>query len=330
MKNSTVIRIGLLVVAAIVGGYLWYLGNERAGMARLEQTTDFRYEEGARRASANRATLEQGKDLITLTGNARSSDPTGSVRADVLTLNQKSGDFAAEGSVTTSREPDSKGKSSSMLSTQAPLQGSANRMTSTNEGKRIHYEGSAKVWQGANRVEGERIDLDNQSGRMEAHGKVVTQVYDKKKAKGSSGLTVVRAPDLVYNRDTRVAHYTGGVALERPGTSVLTVDSRELQAFLSDSDSDSSIEKLVADGAVKIVSTAAAQGSKSKRIRTATSEHADYDTAAQVVILTGGRPFFADSLKGNSSGQKMTWDIKNDIRTVEGEEGRQAQSTLKR
>ena len=40
-------------------------------LARLEQKTDFRYEEGARRATADHATLEQAKDLITLEGSAR-------------------------------------------------------------------------------------------------------------------------------------------------------------------------------------------------------------------------------------------------------------------
>jgi lipopolysaccharide export system protein LptA len=271
--------------------------------------------------------------LVTLNGNARSSEPTGSVRADTLMLYQKSGDFTAEGHVATSREPERKGKSSSnsaMLSTDAPMQASADRMTSSNEGKVVHYEGSAKAWQGANRVEGDRIDLDNQRGIMEAHGKVVTQIYDQKKSAGSSGLTKVQAPDLVYTRDTRVAHYTGGVALERPGAKPLNVNSRELTAFLSDSNSDSSLDRAVADGNVKIVSETAVPNSKTKRLRTATSEHAEYNAKDQQVILTGGRPLLVDSLKGRSQGEKVTFWINDDRVLVEGEERGPVKTTIKR
>jgi lipopolysaccharide export system protein LptA len=67
-------------------------------MTRLEQKTDFRYEEGVRRATATRAVLEQPKDLMTLDGAARVWDPTGSVTADHMVVQQKSGDFTAEGS----------------------------------------------------------------------------------------------------------------------------------------------------------------------------------------------------------------------------------------
>ncbi len=297
-------------------------------LTRLEQTTDFRYEEGMRRASANRAVLEQSKDLITLTGNARSSDPTGSVHADTMTLNQKTGDFTAQGNVSSSREPDRKGGSSSMLSADLPLQASAAGMTSTNQGQQLRYEGFAKAWQGANRVQADRIEIDHQRGIMEAHGQVVTQLYDKKKPAGSQGLTVVQAADLVYTRATRLAHYTGGVVLERPGPDALTVDARELHAFLSESGSDSSLDRAVAQGAVKIVSTATVPSSKSKRIRTATSEHADYDAAAQRVILTGGQPLLVDNLKGNTRGQKLTWWVNDDRLLVEGEEGRPAKSRI--
>ena len=45
--------------------------------------------------------------------------------------------------------------------------------------------------------------------------------------------TVVRAPDLVYTDETRLAHYQGGAAMVRPG---LTVNGKELKAFLKTSD----------------------------------------------------------------------------------------------
>ena len=143
-------------------------------LARLEQKTDFRYEEGTRRATADRATLEQAKDLITLEGSARASDPTGSAAADRLVMNQKSGDFVADGRVATTRLPDQKASSSALLSGAEVMQGRAQHMTSAENNQKLHYEGSAVVWQGANRVEADRIDIDRTRQVFEAHGKVVS------------------------------------------------------------------------------------------------------------------------------------------------------------
>ena len=232
-------------------------------MVRLEQTTNFQYEEGDRRARGDKATLDQSKDLMTLDGSARILDPTGSVNADRIVMNQKSGDYTADGHVSSTRQPDRKGASSAMLSNDEVMQAVADKMISTGDNKHIRYEGHARAWQGANRVDADRIEIDRDRRVMEAHGKVVSQFADKsqrekdkdKKSKSKAPaapiFTVVRATDLVYTEETRVAVYQGGVVLTRPA---LTVNSRELQAFLKPADSDSSLDKAFADGAVKIVS----------------------------------------------------------------------------
>jgi len=263
-------------------------------MTRLEQKTDFRYEEGVRRATADRATLEQAKDVITLEGSARTSDPTGTAAAERLVLNQKTGDFVADGRVATTRLPDQKPSSSSSLLSDAELmQGRAQHMTSAEKNQKLHYEGNAVVWQGVNRVEADRIDIDRARQVFEAHGKVVSQFSDKsadksdgKKADAGKPaaaavpvFTVVRAPDLIYSDDTRLAHYQGGAAMVRPG---LVVNGKELKAYLNDRDADTSLNHAFADGAVKIVSTA------EKRTRTGTGEHGEYYAAEQKVILKGG------------------------------------------
>jgi lipopolysaccharide export system protein LptA len=311
-------------------------------MVRLEQTTNFQYEEGDRRARGDRATLDQSKDLMTLDGSARTWDPTGSVNADRILLNQKSGDYTAEGRVSSTRQPDRKGTSSAMLSNEEVMQASADRMISSNDNKHIRYEGKARAWQGANRVDADRIEIDRDRRVMEAHGKVVSQFVDKAQQKAGSEspekgkaakakapaapiFTVVRAQDLVYTEETRVAVYTGGVALTRPG---LTVNSRDLQAFLKPADADSSLDKALADGAVKIVSVSGA--GKTTRTRTGTSEHGEYYTDDQKVILQKGQPLLVDSAKGNTTGQQLTLWINNDRLLVEGGEKKPAESTIRK
>src|SRR5579872_216821 len=66
-------------------------------IVKLEQNTDFRYEEGDRRAKSNRAVLDQPKNVIDLIGAARVWDPTGSTDSDHIVMNQQSGDFSADG-----------------------------------------------------------------------------------------------------------------------------------------------------------------------------------------------------------------------------------------
>jgi lipopolysaccharide export system protein LptA len=309
-------------------------------MVRLEQTTNFQYEEGDRRARGDKATLDQSKDLMTLDGSARILDPTGSVNADRIVMNQKSGDYTADGHVSSTRQPDRKGASSAMLSNDEVMQAVADKMISTGENKHIRYEGNARAWQGANRVDADRIEIDRDRRVMEAHGKVVSQFADKSqdktqeknpdkasksKAPAAPVFTVVRATDLVYTEDTRVAAYQGGVALTRPA---LTVNSRELKAFLKPADSDSSLDKAFADGAVKIVSIAT--NIKPARTRTGTSEHAEYYADEQKVILQKSQPLLVDSVKGNATGQQLTWWANNDRLLVEGEASKPAEGTIRK
>jgi lipopolysaccharide export system protein LptA len=310
-------------------------------LAKVEQKTDFAYREGERQARGDRAEMDQVKEQMTLDGSARFWDPSASVSADSIVLDQKTGDYTAEGRVATTRQPDKKGSSSAMLSNDEVLQARAQKLVSTGRNQKLHYEGKAVAWQGANRVEADKLDIDRQQRVMEAHGSpaspVVSQFLDrsgnssdngKAVAKGKatpSVFTVVRAPELHYKEESRLATYRGGVLLTRPG---LTVNSRELQAYLSDSSSDSSLDKAVADGAVKIVSVSA--DPKDKRTRTGTSEHADYFTKEQKVLLEGGAPLLVDSVKGRTTGRQLTWFANNDRLLVDGEEKKPAESTLRK
>src|SRR5260370_34937946 len=125
-----------------------------------------------------------------------------------------------------------------MLSHDEALQARAGRMVSTETNQKIHYEGDAVAWQGPSRVAADRLDIDRTLRTMEAHGRVVSQFVDKSKedapAKPAAPpvFTVVRAPDLAYAEEKRVAHYTGGVPLGRPGRNV---PGKEMRALLKDS-----------------------------------------------------------------------------------------------
>ncbi|MGA3185897.1 MAG: LPS export ABC transporter periplasmic protein LptC [Bryobacteraceae bacterium] len=298
-------------------------------MSHLDQKNDFKYDAGDRHARADHATLDQHTDMMTLEKGARVWDSTGSAAADRIVMNQKSGDFTADGHVASTRMPDPKGKSSAMLNTDEIMQARAQRMVSTDSNAKIHYEGNAVAWQGSNRVEAERLDIDRDDGTLAAHGKVVSQFVDKDKdkekdkdgkmvktkaAKTSTTapiFTVVHAPELFYTDETRIAVYKGGVLLQRPD---LTVTGTEVKAFLNAADADSSLNKTVADGAVKILSN----DTKRVKTRTGTSDHAEYYADDGKVILSGGRPLLIDSKEGKTQGDQLTWWANDDRLLVNG------------
>ena len=313
-------------------------------LARVDQKTDFRYQEGDRQARADSASLDQQKDVMTLVGKARLADPSGSTDADRIVIDQKSGDFTAEGRVASERQPDKNGKSSSMLDNDEIMEARAQRMLSTGHGadQKIHYEGNAVVWQGANRVSADRVEIDRKKHVMEAHGNVISQFVDKAKddqGKGSKAATGsaaaastiytrVKAPDLVYSDETRLAVYQGGVDLQRPG---MKVDSKELRAYLKDSSSDSSLDHAIADGAVKVVSSQPASRGKPARIRVSTSEHAEYYADEGKVVTNGGKPELVDSAKSESTtGQELTWWTNDDTFVVKGAVEEPAHSVIRK
>jgi lipopolysaccharide export system protein LptA len=340
---------------------------------KLEQYNDFRYEAGDRKARADHAFLDQPNNKIDLTGKARISDSNGSADADKILMDQKTGDFTAEGNVTSTHLPDKKdkttgdtldksaGKSKSkdksltkstdktkdkdsgkqdsgggMLDENEPLHARAKKMISTDNNNQVRYEGNAVLWQGANRLEGDVVEIDRYDGSLKAHGHVISQLLDKAKDDDDSAekdpkrpattppqrvFTIVKAPELSYDDNQRIAEYTGGAILQR---SNMDVKAKEIRAFLRNDSNDSSLDHAVADGQVLIHSPAPG------RMRDGTSDHVEYFVDQDKVVLTGGRPKFVDSLRGTTQGEKLTWFSKDDRLLVDGVEAQPAKSVLHR
>jgi lipopolysaccharide export system protein LptA len=253
----------------------------------MQQTGDFVYEEGDRKARASKATMDSDQSVILLEAAARVSDATGSTNADHIRLDQRSGDFTADGNVVSSRMPDpNPKKNSEMLSGDEPLQATARKMESKNHNRTIHYEGSVNMWQGANRIRADVVDIDRAGEKrtLVADGHVITDLWEEpkdeqKKKTATPVLTEVSAGHMVYTEADRLTHYTGGVLLNRPPG--MRVKSKELRAYLAEQGSDNRVEKAVADGDVEIFSTS------KDGTRNGNGQHAEYFTAEPKVILSG-------------------------------------------
>ena len=266
-------------------------------LSSMEQNGNFSYQEGNRKAHANKATLDQKQNVMTLDGGATVADATGTTSADHIRLDQKTDDFLAEGNVSSTRMPDKDQKSdSSMLSGDAPMNAQARKMESSNrkDSHRTRYEGGARVWQGANRISSEVIEIDRDKHSIVADGNVVTEAWqqpkdDQKKKTTAPVLTKVYAPHMTYTDQDRLAYYSGGVKLERPE---LHLKSKELHAWLADSKAESQLDKAFADGGVEI------SGSHHDNAYKGSSEHMEYYTGEQKVILNGGAPELVRSVTG--------------------------------
>ncbi len=314
-------------------------------MSSIDQSGEFTYDEDDRHARAAKATLDGDQNVIVLENSARMWDSTASTSADRIRLDQRTGDFTADGNVNSSQVPDKDQKrNSEMLSGDQPIQAQARKMVSTNRNRTqnqngtVHYEGGVLLWQGANRIQAQTVDLDRDKHFLIADGNVVTNLWEEpkddaknpapKKKSTDPVLTVVHAQHLVYTETNRLAVYTGGVLLTRPG---LQVKSREMHAYMAESkpdSNDSRLEKAIADGAVVINQT-----SKAGK-RTGTAEHAEYYTQDQRVFLRDGQPKLVEQPPNGkdktTEGENLTYFANDDRLLVNGSPARPGQSQIKR
>jgi len=300
-------------------------------MSTMQQSGDFSYQEADRRASAAKATMD-GENLILLDTAARMADATGSTTSDRIRMDQRTGDFVAEGNVNSTRMPDKdQKKSSEMLSGDAPVQATARKMDSRNRNRTMRYEGAVNLWQGANRIQADVVDIDREKDKktLVADGHVITNLWEEpkdnaKKKAATPVLTEVRAAHMVYTEESRLTHYTGGTQLNRPG---LQVKSKELRAFLAETGADSRVEKAYADGAVEIFSTG------KDRTRTGTGEHGEYYTENQKVILRGPRVKMVEKIftvpqPNTTEGTELTYYANDDSLLVTSDTAQPGQTRI--
>jgi lipopolysaccharide export system protein LptA len=194
----------------------------------------------------------------------------------------------------------------------------------TSDGNRqISYEGEAVLWQGSNRIEANRVDIDRSMETLQAAGNVTSSFLDTAAPKGKKKqtiLTIVKAPELIYTGKQKMAHYKGGVFLQRPG---LEVRSHELRAFLKEETDGTTLDRAIADGSVEILEKEAG------RTRRGTGEHGEYHVAQEKLVLSGGSPVLVDSVRGTTRGQELTY-FANDGRLLVDGGGQPAVSRIQR
>jgi len=291
---------------------------------QLEQWGAFQYEEGLRRAQAERARYEPKPDKMELRGAARVWDDSGMTAAPEITLHQKEDVMTAAGGVSAVMQPQ---KGGGLIEGGEPLRAVAERMRVEDHNNRVQLEGNAVLWQGDMRLRAQRVRIFRNQDRLEAEQDVVAEIPDARGgARGASGqrVSVVRAPSMVYEGQTKQVHFTGGVRLDRPA---MTVESRELVGYYREETAggkkETRLERLEAQGGVVIRDEA--RGRK----RTGRGEHAQYYLDEERIVLSGGNPSVEDAVRGVTRGAVITWFGRQDRMLVDNGGGGPAVSRVK-
>ena len=306
--------------------------HEDTGAAeRIEQSGEFSYARGEERAQAETAFFEPQRNLVLLRTAARISNPGGSTSATEILLDEKQGVYTASGRVSSTRLPEEGGGASGMLDAAEPVHATAERMVASSDGGYVSYEGAVALWQGADRLHADRVEINRKAGTLAAAGHVVNRFAVRSTAaprgRSTPSFTVVRSEAMSYLEQHRSAHYRGSAHLEQPG---LEIRAGELRAYFRDeapvpgSAGAAVLDHAIADGAVRIVQTTG------ERTRTGASEHAEYYVSEDKVVLTGGIAKLADSERGTAEGRQLTYYASDDRLLVDGAEALPAVSRLRK
>ena len=198
----------------------------------------------------------------------------------------------------------------------------ADRVFAERRDQRVHYEGHVRAWHGADVIESSSLDYIGKERRVSSGSSVLTSHLAAaadvpgtsssptpgSSRRGAHPLTI-RADHLEFFDEGRKADYRGNVELHTEST---TLRSDRMDVFFSSASAagGSQVEHVVADGHVRVTQPQ----------RRATGDHADYQAAPGKIVMQGGSPSLYDEEKGFTTGQSLTFFIRDDRLSVDGGE----------
>jgi lipopolysaccharide export system protein LptA len=184
-------------------------------------------------------------------------------------------------------------------------------MESQTEKGTARYWKRAKLWQDDQIISAETIDLYRDEKRLAAENEVTTLFYpktDHQQTSGPSGSgpVKVQAHKLTYEDKLQRMLYETKVSMN---SSMGKVTCDRLEIFLNREEKQTSVERMLARGSVHVEQ----QG------RTSSSSLAEFFSADNLVVLTGGQPKITDPARGFTAGARLTMHLNDDRLSVEGE-----------
>jgi lipopolysaccharide export system protein LptA len=290
----------------------------------VEQTGDFHFREGDRQASSDEARYAFPSQILTLTGRPQLWDATTRVKADRILFDLRADKAEAVGKVQSTQSPMASQPLGSPSGQSVAARGDAinilaDRMVAVQHDQFIHYEGHVRAWHGQDVIDSASLDVYKAQRRVSSGSRVLTS-HLQPALRETAPIDPASSPPpheprpvticadrWEYVDEERKASYRGNVQLQAENT---TLQATALDVFFSESSASEGqeIERAVADGHVLVT----------QPNRRATGEHADYDAAPGKIVLTGGPPTVYDAQKGFTTGQRLTFYIRDDRLVVDG------------
>lgn len=293
-------------------------------LARLEQTGDFRFEQPGRSGRANKAEYLPATERLNLEGDAEIHNATGSVAADRIGLEEGRGSLQAHGAVRTRYLQQEEAESTSpndLFAASEAVFATAEEMRSDQDSGLIEYRGGARLWQGSNRIEGDRIFIDRGKGTLRAEGETHSSLVENDADSGAAGRIDVVADSLLYVGEERTARFRGDVKLKRGS---LRVSAAELDIRFSPAgeagESGRSLEEAIARGEVRIVDAVAGSAEQ----RRGFGEFLRYLPGQDVALLRGSPARVSNERDEETRGGELTYRISDDSLLVSGKPNERA------
>ena len=286
--------------------------------ARCVRSVEFVH--GNVRATSDRGVLRSSDSLLTLTESPRLWDPRANLEAERIEMNITSGDVEGYGDVRSSSfnnsGDDSGGAALFPSAKNEPVYFVADHLAYDRGEDIAVYTGSARGFQGRNRVEAETIQIYQREGDLIAGGGVRTVFLQKLVEDDTSGElgpkpTVTCAATLHYRAAREVLEYREDVQMR---SEDMTLHSASIDVTLVSG--GGGVREIYAEGGVEI-ETVDGKGA---------GEHAKYLPEDRSMTITGENAWLENAGK-LTEGKQLTFFLGDDRILVDGQEQHRTKTT---
>lgn len=277
-------------------------------VSELRQTGGFTYREPGRQARAETATHLVAQSLIKLEGRPEVSDDQSKTEADVIEFHRVQHWVKAQGNVRSTYYG-----SGTDPASDTSIYASAGFMEFHTRKGIGRYWKNAKLWQKDQGLYAQNIRLNRVARKMVASGQVTSLFHFS--AEGEPlRRTIVQAEKMTYEEKAQKILYENRVSAT---ASQGSLQSDRLHIFLKQEQGETSVERVLAEGNVKMT----------QPNRTSFSQWAEYFGQERKVVLWGGPPQVVDYERGFTTGTRLTIDIDGGSVAVEGNSENRAVTT---
>ncbi len=283
-----------------------------------------------RQAWAEMATYTPGNGLVLMTGSPRVVDGGMTTTARRISMNRESGEAVAEQDVKTTYSDMKPQPGGALLASGDPIHVSARKMTAERTTGLVHYEGDARLWQGANLIEGDKLHFDRNQRTVAAEAspadnwrKLVHTVLARQEKDGKQTPVHITSQRLNYSDQQRLARFDGAV-LVRAAEGITKADHADVYLRAREEKAEpqaraggfetGQIDRIVATGSIYVQQPA----------RQAWGDKLVYTAARDEFVLSGKAPRVLDAQRGNIHGDSLTFYNRDDRVLVEGSPTRRA------